>query len=130
MDFKWFIILIYGVAKLSGFFFIAMDFQTFNFEQKLWNFTPIVLSIDFSIFAMMNFEKMSVTAFTSSINLEIIVNNVMILSIWMNCLAKFLHLIQNEFFLQNSSRLSMDWNEGMNRLILLICVYNMRNIFS
>ena len=96
MDFKWFLLLIYCVAKLSAFFFISIDFKTFRLKSSILNVVVILLSFGFNLLAMINDYGLPFERFTHSIVMEIFTNAVIRVFAWAAGALKLLNLLQNQ----------------------------------
>lgn len=90
--------LVYVIAKLSGFLFISIDFQTFQLKQTIGSIAFIALSFGFSFFAMAYDARLPIFQMIHSVTAEMIVNYGIFGSVWITCLFKLLNLSQSENF--------------------------------
>lgn len=106
MEFKKLLLFIYGVAKISGFIFVSIDFDSMKIKQRLCTKVFYVLSFAFSFAAVYYDSDMDVGKVTRSKLMEMGVNVVIRITVYSALLLKVVNTFYDKKFYEIIKKLS------------------------
>lgn len=88
INFKWLLKLIYAVAKLSGFFFVSINFENLTLTKNFWHYAFVVYSFGLSFATIFYDAYFPLVEITHSKIMELGINLIFASTVWIVFLLK------------------------------------------